>query len=237
MKPLVWDLARFNHIFSYPSDAGDGAETYAQDMVNLRVDRWGHLRLRPVIRALELANESDLVSEDTTITGVAASARALYWLTSEGELFVTDDTGVKPLNIPLTAGDIRLGPIDLSFTPNLGGDTGTEVDTDDDVADTTPAFAIFQDGSEPNTAEMALGIYFSSSFETIISNTNVYVVIRLPIGADVTTFEVATTAPDSTETTLAATGNPTASDSNYDYYLLSEQYTFETGTAFGPRSV
>ena len=237
MQPLVWNLARFNHIFSYPSDAGDGAETHAQDMVNLRVDRWGHLRLRPVIRALELANESDLVSEGTTITGVAASARALYWLTSEGELFAIDDTGTKPLNIPLTAGDIRLGPIDLSFTPNLGGDTGTEADTDDDVTDTTPAFAIFQDGSEPNAAEMGLGTYFSSSFETIIPNTNVYVVIRLAMGADVTAFEVAATPPNSTEIILAATGSPTASDSNYDYYLLSEQYTFETGTAFEPRSI
>lgn len=237
MQELLWNVTKFNHILSYPSDAGDGAEAYAQDMVNLRVDRWGHLRLRPVIRALELANESDLVLEGTTITGIAASARALYWLTSEGELFATDDTGVKPLNIPLTAGGIRLGPIDLSFTPNLGGYTGTEADAGDDVADTTPGFAIFQDGKVPNAAEMGLGIYFSSSFETITPNTKVYVVIRLAMGADVTAFEVTATAPDSTQTILAATGNPTVSESNYDYYLLSEQYTFKTGTAFEPRSV
>lgn len=233
MQELLWNITKFNHIFSYPSDAGDRAEAYAQDMVNLRVDRWGHLRLRPVIRALELANESDLASEDTAVTGVAASARALYWLTSEGELYATDDAGAKPLNIPLTAGGIRLGAIDFSFTPMLGG--GGE--TDDDVPDTSPAFATFQEGTEPTYAQMVFGIYFSSSFESIVPGNNVYVVIRMTSGADASAFEVAATAPDSTVTVLAATGSPTESDSNYDYYLLSDQYTFETGTAFEPRSV
>lgn len=99
MKPLVWDLARFNHIFSYPSDAGDGAETYAQDMVNLRVDRWGHLRLRPVIRALQMHEAGDIAPEDLAITGVAASARQLYWLRSDGQLFVADDIPADPLRI------------------------------------------------------------------------------------------------------------------------------------------
>ena len=234
MQELLWNVTKFNQIFSYPADAGDGAEAYAQDMVNLRVDRWGHLRLRPVIRALELASEADVVSEDTAVTGVAASARALYWLTSEGELNAADSAGAKPLNIPLTAGGIRFGPIDLSFTPMLGGG-GDE--TDDAVLDTSPAFATFQDGTEPTYAQMVFGIYFSSSFESIIPVNNVYFVIRMTSGADVSAFEVAVTAPDSTVTILAATGSPTESDPNYDYYLLSDQYTFETGTAFEPRSV
>ena len=233
MQELLWNGTKFNQIFSYPSDAPAGAESYAQDMLNLRVDRWGHLRLRPVIRPLELDNESDAASEGVTVTGVAASARALYWLTSDGGLFATDDIGVKPLNIPLTAGGIRLGPIDLSFTPMLGGGGGT----DDEVPDTSPAFATFRDGNEPTYSEMILGIYFSSSFESIIPNNNVYVVIRMASGADVSAFEVAATAPDSAVTILAATGSPTESDSNYDYYLLPDQYTFETGTAFEPRSV
>ncbi len=99
MQPLVWNLARFNHIFSYPSDAGDGAETHAQDMVNLRVDRWGHLRLRPVIRALQMHEAGDIAQEDLAITGVAASARTLYWLRSDGKLFLADNNPANPFQI------------------------------------------------------------------------------------------------------------------------------------------
>ena len=99
MQELLWNVTKFNHIFSYPSDAGDGAETYAQDMVNLRVDRWGHLRLRPVIRALQMHEAGDIAPEDLAITGVAASARKLYWLRSDGQLFVADDIPADPFQI------------------------------------------------------------------------------------------------------------------------------------------
>ena len=99
MQELLWNVTKFNHIFSYPSDAGDGAETYAQDMVNLRVDRWGHLRLRPVIRALQMHEAGDIAPEDLAITGVAASARKLYWLRSDGQLLVADDIPADPFQI------------------------------------------------------------------------------------------------------------------------------------------
>ena len=98
MQSLVWNLARFNHIFSYPSDTEERAETYAQDMVNLRVDRWGHLRLRPAIRALQMSDAAD-IPEDISITGVASSERELYWLQSDGKLFLADNNPANPFQI------------------------------------------------------------------------------------------------------------------------------------------
>ena len=99
MQELFWNVTKFNYIFSYPSDAEGGAESYAQDMVNLRVDRWGHLRLRPIIRALQMHEAGDIAPEDSTITGVAASANALYWLRSDGKLFVADDIPSNPFRV------------------------------------------------------------------------------------------------------------------------------------------
>ena len=104
MQELLWNITKFNHIFSYPSDAGDGAETYAQDMVNLRVDRWGHLRLRPAIRALQMHEAGDIAPEGPAITGVAASARTLYWLRSDGNLYLADD-------IPAIRSKFAMSPI------------------------------------------------------------------------------------------------------------------------------
>ena len=86
MQPLNWQITKFNHIHSYPSDVGQGSELYAQDMVNLRVDRWGHLRPRPPIRSLPLL-ESSLAPEDVGITGVASDSEHLYWFRDDGRLF------------------------------------------------------------------------------------------------------------------------------------------------------
>ena len=86
MTPLTWQITRFNHIHSYPSDVGQGGELYAQDMVNLRVDRWGHLRPRPPIRSLPLL-ASSLAPEGVGVTGVASDSKHLYWLRDDGKLF------------------------------------------------------------------------------------------------------------------------------------------------------
>ena len=131
MQELLWNITKFNHIFSYPSDAGDGAESYAQDMVNLRVDRWGHLRLRPAIRALQMHEAGDIAPEGLAITGVAASANALYWLRSDGKLFCVGDIPADPFeirNVDNLSGRLsivsRIGDDNLTILTSSGSDQG-----------------------------------------------------------------------------------------------------------------
>ena len=111
MQKLMWNITKFNHVLSYPSDAGDGAESYAQDMVNLRVDRWGHLRLRPAIRALQMHEAGDIAPADVGMVGVAASITRLFWLNSNAQLYVTNSIPADPLQItgvPLLSGRLSL---------------------------------------------------------------------------------------------------------------------------------
>ena len=119
MQELLWNITKFNHIFSYPSDTSDGAETYAQDMVNLRVDRWGHLRLRPVIRALQMHEEADIGDEDISVVGVAAAAEKLFWLESGGILRVADNVPADPVDVDLESLNTlsgRLSAVDIGGT-------------------------------------------------------------------------------------------------------------------------
>ena len=137
MQELLWNITKFNHIFSYPSDAGDGAESYAQDMVNLRVDRWGHLRLRPAIRALQMHEEGDIASEDVSMVGVAASITRLFWLNSNAQLYVTNSIPADPLQItgvPLLSG--RLSLVELGENIVLtseGSDQGYAIGENNEV--------------------------------------------------------------------------------------------------------
>ena len=100
MQELLWNITKFNELFSYPSDVQGGTEAYAQDIVNLRVDRWGHLRLRPIIRALQMSVAGDIAPDGISITGVAAGSSDLYWLRSDSELYFASD-------IPAAVGRIR----------------------------------------------------------------------------------------------------------------------------------
>lgn len=141
MQELIWNVTKFNHILSYPSAAPAGAEAYAQDMLNLRVDRWGHLRLRPVIRALQMDDESDIASENRLITGVAATARELYWLRSDGKLFVANSIAANPSeirNAPNLEGRLSIvGDIgDFAVITSEGDDNGYIVYYPDIVART-----------------------------------------------------------------------------------------------------
>ena len=137
MQELLWNITKFNHIFSYPSDAGDGAESYAQDMVNLRVDRWGHLRLRPAIRALQMHEEGDIASADVGMVGVAASITRLFWLNSNAQLYVTNSIPADPLQItgvPLLSG--RLSLVELGENIVLtseGSDQGYAIGENNEV--------------------------------------------------------------------------------------------------------
>ena len=99
MQELNWNITQFKHIFSYPSDAETGAEAYAQDMVNLRVDRWGRLRQRPAIKPLTMANANGIAPDDISITGVAAGARELAYARSDGKLFLADAWPTTPVAI------------------------------------------------------------------------------------------------------------------------------------------
>ena len=100
MERLGWGVTKFQHIISYPSDiSAKGVDVYPQDMVNLRVDRWGHLRLRPIIQGFEMLSVGDLAPIGVHITGVAASADKLFWLRSDGKLFVIDGLPGDPIEI------------------------------------------------------------------------------------------------------------------------------------------
>ena len=137
MQELLWNITKFNHIFSYPSDAGDGAESYAQDMVNLRVDRWGHLRLRPAIRALQMHEAGDIAPADVGMVGVAASITRLFWLNSNAQLYVTNSIPADPLQItgvPLLSG--RLSLVELGENIVLtseGSDQGYAIGENNEV--------------------------------------------------------------------------------------------------------
>lgn len=98
MKMLDWEITKFNPIVSFPSMVGEGTEVYAQDMSNLRVDRWGHLRLRPAFTALEMFREAELLSGEA-VFGVAASIRRLYWQRSDNKLLVADGIPASPITI------------------------------------------------------------------------------------------------------------------------------------------
>ncbi len=82
MRPLNWQITKFNGIHSYPSDIPEGSAVFTQDMVNLRIDRWGHLRPRPPIRRLPTARTAG-----TRVTGVDSSAGYVYYLRDDGKLF------------------------------------------------------------------------------------------------------------------------------------------------------
>ena len=99
MRALNWNITQFNHIFSYPADADGGAEAYAQDMVNLRVDRWGNLRQRPAIKALTMANANGVAPDGISITGVAAGARQLAYARSYGKLYLADTLPATPAEV------------------------------------------------------------------------------------------------------------------------------------------
>lgn len=99
MRALNWNITQFNHIFSYPADADGGAEAYAQDMVNLRVDRWGNLRQRPAIKPLTMANANGIAPDGISITGVAAGARQLAWMRSDGRLYLADGAPATPVEV------------------------------------------------------------------------------------------------------------------------------------------
>ena len=113
MQELLWNITKFNELFSYPADVQGGAEAYAQDIVNLRVDRWGHLRLRPIIRALQMSVAGDIAPAGISITGVAAGSSDLYWLRSDSELYLASDIPANPFRIQNVAGlEGRLSLID-----------------------------------------------------------------------------------------------------------------------------
>ncbi len=153
MQELLWNVTKFNQIFSYPSDAGAGAEAYAQDMVNLRVDRWGHLRMRPVIRALQMREASDIAHEDLSIQGVAAAAGKLFWLQSDGSLIVANGLPADPVEVDI--GDLhtlsgRLTAIDIggnTIITSARDDRGIVVR--DDVFDTLGVNAVEPLGQLP----------------------------------------------------------------------------------------
>ena len=118
MQELLWNITKFNELFSYPSDVQGGAEAYAQDIVNLRVDRWGHLRLRPIIRALQMRDESDIAPDGTSITGVAAGPSELYWLRSDAELYFARDIPADVFRIR----NVRALSGRLSLVDQIGDD-------------------------------------------------------------------------------------------------------------------
>ena len=135
MQELLWNITKFNELFSYPADVQGGAEAYAQDIVNLRVDRWGHLRLRPIIRALQMSVAGDIAPAGTSITGVAGGANSLYWLQSDGELYVADNIPANPFrirNLENLSGRISLidslgGPDNLVIFTSEGSDFGYSI--------------------------------------------------------------------------------------------------------------
>ncbi|MDE0298625.1 MAG: hypothetical protein OXN17_08340 [Candidatus Poribacteria bacterium] len=153
MQELLWNVTKFNHIFSYPSDAGDGTESHAQDMVNLRVDRWGHLRLRPVIRALQMREQSDIAGEDIGLLGVAAAAGKLFWLQSDGRLMVANGLPADPVEVDIGALDTLSGRLTAI---DIGGNTIITSERDDrglvvrdDVFDTLGVNAVEPLGQLP----------------------------------------------------------------------------------------
>ena len=92
MRELNWQITKFNSIHSYPADIPEGAEMLNQDMANLRINRWGHLRPRPAVDVLDVTAAPDGV----TITGVASRPGEIYWLRSDGKLFIDHDNPPAP---------------------------------------------------------------------------------------------------------------------------------------------
>ena len=99
MRSLNWNVTQFKSIVSFPSDAAGGAEAYAQDMVNLRVDRWGHLRQRQAIRAFTMSKADGISPEGISVAGVGAAGGRVYWLTSDGKLFFASTVPATPFNV------------------------------------------------------------------------------------------------------------------------------------------
>lgn len=94
MRNLQWGITSFTSIASFPSKNGEGSAIYAQDMLNLRVDRWGHLRLRPAIKSFVLSNPPT-----AEVTGLASGGDVLFWLLSNGTLHVSHDGDPTPSNV------------------------------------------------------------------------------------------------------------------------------------------
>lgn len=109
MQMHNWQITKFHGIHSFPADVPEGSAVLSQDLVNLRINRWGHLRPRPPIRHLNPDIFSDFwddgsaamnywsaggknlwndgIGADEQITGVAGSAEFLFYLRSDGTLF------------------------------------------------------------------------------------------------------------------------------------------------------
>ena len=95
MPEQRWELTKFYPIYSYPADLPENSEIFAQDMANLRINRWGHLRPRPSIQALPVPPAHAPVG----VAGVQGTADHLYWLHTDSKLFRASDLTRQPIEI------------------------------------------------------------------------------------------------------------------------------------------
>lgn len=99
-----WVVTKFKSIFSDPSIAEVGSEQYAQDIRNMRINKWGHLTLRPTVKPYLLAQPSaqvvdQLAPAGVELTGLVSSKDRVYWLRSDGKLYMNENTPVETRQI------------------------------------------------------------------------------------------------------------------------------------------
>ena len=95
MRKLNWQITKFNSLHSFPADVPQGAAMFSQDMSNLRIDRWGHLRQRPPIRQLHVT-----AAPTTRIAGIDSSDEHIFYLQADSELFIVDKDTLQAQRIP-----------------------------------------------------------------------------------------------------------------------------------------
>ena len=139
-------------INGYPASSPGSNHTTARDVLNLRVDGDGYLRMAPGVR--------DSHAFDSKVTGIAKAHDHLFFLLEDGELFfVTPATADEPQSLGATELRGKLSIIDdfetfFLITSSAADDPGYHYKVSDG---TLTALDFMQTAARPTSRSITIG--------------------------------------------------------------------------------